>query len=321
MLFKAVAGWVTANYFLNILKIKNMKQKFFFAGLILLFAACSKESINVVDNAQTEETTTAPVRVHVSNFAVEMGDFPAATRTAQNVGNYDGVKAITLAFYKGETEVYKHEQVRGQLEEGETFGEFSTTLPLGSYKMVVIARGLGDGDVFTLTSPTEAAYTGNSRETFAYTQEVNITNGDAVDLNATLNRIIAMLGVISSDGRTAEATNVRMTFSAGGKSFDPTTGLAIVNTGFAITAPISTAVGAVTSSGTYVFLASNEQTMDVTIETLDSEGNAIFSKTVQNVPFKRNRRTILTGAMYTNDAVSSSFKLETEWLANYPVNF
>ena len=300
-----------------------MKQKFFFAGLILLFAACSKESINVVDNAQTEETTTAPVRVHVSNFAVETGDFPAVTRTAEDVDDYTYVKAITLAFYKGETEVYKHEQVKTALEEGETFGEFSTTLPLGSYKMVVIARNYIAGDVFTLTSPTEAAYTGNSRETFAYTQEVNITNGDAVNLSATLNRIISVLQVISSDGRTADATNVRMTLSAGGKSFNPTTGLATVNTGFAFNVSISSAtVGNVTNLGTYVFLASDEQTMDVTIETLDSEGNTIFSKTIQNVPFKRNRRTVLTGAMYTNEAAStSSFKLETGWLANHEDNF
>lgn len=298
-----------------------MKQKLFFAGLILLFAACSKESINVVDNAQTEETTTAPVRVHVSNFAVETGDFPAATRTVQDVGNYDGVKAITLAFYKGETEVYKHEQVKGALV-NETFGEFSTTLPLGSYKMVVIARNYIADDVFTLTSPTEAAYTSTSRETFAYTQEVNITNGDAVNLSATLNRIVAALQVKSSDKRTAEATNVRMTLSAGGKSFNPTTGLAIVNTGFAINVPIKSDVGAVTNSGIYFFLASDVQTMNVTIETLDSDGNTIFSKTIQDVPFKRNRYTILTGAMYTNEAAStSSFKLETGWLANHEDNF
>ena len=151
---------------------------------------------------------------------------------------------------------------------------------------------------------------------------VNITNTSAVDISATLNRIIAKLQVHSSDGRTANANSVRMTFAAGGKSFNPTTGLATVNTGFAITAPISTAVGAVTNSGTYVYLETDEQTMDVTIETLDSEGNAIFSKTVQNVPFKRNRRTVLTGAMYTNDAVSaSSFQLNTDWLTDYPVNF
>lgn len=300
-----------------------MKQKIFWAAFVLLAATgCSNESENMVNNAQMEETT-APVRVHVSNFAVEMGEFAGTTRAAQNVGNYDGVKAITLAFYKGEIEVYKHEQVKGAQEQGETFGEFSTTLPLGSYKMVVIARGLGDGDVFTLTSPTVAAYTGTpSRETFAYTQEVNITNGDAVELSATLNRIIGKLGIISTDGRTADATNVRMTFSAGGKSFNPTTGFATVNTGFSVTVPISATVGTETRSAAYIFLASDEQTMNVTIETLDSEGNTIFSKTIQDVPFKRNRNTVLTGAMYTNDAISAnSFKLNTDWLTDYEANF
>lgn len=299
-----------------------MKQKFVFAGLILMFAACSKESVNVVNNAQTEEATTAPVRVHVSNFAVEMGDFPVATRAVKNIGNYDYVKAITLAFYKGNTEAYKDEQVKDALDDGETFGEFSTTLPLGSYTMVVIARGYKENDVFTLTSPTVAAYTGLSRETFAYTQTVNITNGNAVELSATLNRIVSVLGVTSTDGRTADATKVRMTFSAGGKSFNPTTGLATVNTGFTTIVPTSANVGAVTNSAAYVFLDADEQTMDVTIETLDGEENSIFSKTIQNVPFKRNRATILTGAMYTNDAIStSSFKLETAWLPNYEDNF
>jgi hypothetical protein len=299
-----------------------MKKKLFFAGLILLFAACSKESENMVNNAQMEETT-APVRVHVRDFAVEMGDFSGFTRAAQDVADYNNVKAITLAFYKGNTEVYKHEQLRGALEQGETFGEFSTTLPLGSYTMVVIARGHNVGDVFTLTSPTEAAYTGAlSRETFAYTQAVNITNGDAVELSATLNRIMAMLGTTSTDLRTAEATSLRMTFSAGGKSFNPTTGFATVNTGFTATVPITTNVGSVTQLGTYVFLTADEQTMDVTIETLDGEGNTIFSKTIHNVPFKRNRLTNLIGAMYSNDAISAnSFKLNTSWLTNYEANF
>ena len=229
---------------------------------------------------------------------------------------------VTLAFYKGATEVYKHEQVRGALEEGETLGEFDCSLPMGSYTMVVIARGQGDNDGFTLTSPTEAAYTGDhSRETFAYTEAVNITNTSAVDISATLNRIIAKLEVHSSDGRAANVTNVRMTMSAGGKSFNPTSGLATVNTGFANTVPISTAAGVTSNSVSYLFLATDEQNVDVTIETLDSNGAVLFSKTVNNVPFKRNRVTILTGAMYTNDAVSGTFKLETAWLTKEDVAF
>ena len=176
--------------------------------------------------------------------------------------------------------------------------------------------------MFTLTSPTEAAYTSDhSRETFAYTQAVNITNTSAVDISATLNRIVAKLEVHSSDGRTANATNVRMTFAAGSKTFNPTSGLATANTGFINTVSISADAGSTSNSISYLFLATDEQDIDVTIETLDSEGNTLFSKTVQNVPFKRNRVTILTGAMYTNAAVNGTFQLETAWLSNENVPF
>ena len=297
-----------------------MKKLFFIAGLVLLFAACSNESENMVNNAQMEEAVT-PVKVHVSGFSVSQEDYPT-TRAAQDVTDYTGVKAITLAFYNGSTEVYKHEQVRGALEEGETLGEFECSLPMGSYTMVVIARGQGDGDVFTLTSPTEAAYTGDhSRETFAYTQAVDITNTSAVDISATLNRIVAKLQVFSTDNKTSNANSVRMTFAAGGKAFNPTSGLATANTGFVNTVPISAAVGSTSNSVSYLFLAADEQDIDVTIETLDGEGNTLFSKTVQNVPFKRNRVTKLTGAMYTNDAVSGAFQLETAWLEDENVPF
>ena len=300
-----------------------MKKFFFMAGLILL-AACSNESGNVVNNAQMEEAT-APVTVRVDGFSVSQEDL-SITRATQTVGDYTDVKALTLAFYNGETETYKQTQVRGSLGQGETFGVFSTTLPLGSYKMVVIARGGSDGDVFTLTSPTEAAYTSDhSRETFAYVETVNITNTNAQELSATLNRIVAKLEVNSTDGRTANVEKVRMTFSAGAKAFNPTTGLATVNTGFAntVSATVS-AVGSVSRSASYVFLASDEQNIDVTIETLDADGNTVFSKTVANVPFKRNRLTTMRGAMYSAGASSAanSFLINTDWLdEDDPVNF
>ena len=287
------------------------------AGMLLLFAACSNESVNEVIN-----DTLVPVRVHVSGFTISQEDFQTPRRAAQDVADYSGVKVVTLAFYSGSTEVYKHEQVRGALEEGETLGEFECSLPMGSYTMVVIARGQGDGDVFTLTSPTEAAYTGDhSRETFAYTQEVNITNTSAVDISATLNRIIAKLQVYSTDNKTSNANSVRMTFAAGGKSFNPTSGLATSNTGFANTVPISAAVGSTSNSISYLFLKSDEQDINVTIDVLDTDGAVLFSKTVENVPFKRNRVTKLTGAMYTNESLSASFQIDSDWLPAYESSF
>lgn len=136
-----------------------------------------------------------------------------------------------------------------------------------------------------------------------------------------LNRIVSKLEVHSSDGKAAGATNIRMSFSAGAKAFNPTSGLATSDTGFSNTVPISSAAGATSNSVSYIFLASDEQEIDVTIESLDADGNTLFSKTVPNVPFKRNRKTILTGALYTNDAVAGSFQVETAWLDNENVNF
>lgn len=295
-----------------------MVKKIFFAAFVLLAAtSCTSDSLNEVSNPQTEQNALVPVKVHVDGFSVAQEDFPL-TRAAQDVADYTGVKEVTLAFYSGTTEVFKTTQLRSDASTYDTFGEFECALPMGSYTMVVLANGKDTDDALVLTSPTAAEYTGaHTRETFAATQAVNITNTNAVDISATLNRIVAKLSVYSSDGRTANATNIRMTFSKGGKAFNPTTGLATSNTGFAHTGGFSSAVGATTGSSTYVFLASDEQEMDVTIETLDADGAVLFSKTVENVPFKRNRVTKLTGAMYTNDALSGAFQLNTTWITDY----
>ncbi|MBQ9262085.1 MAG: FimB/Mfa2 family fimbrial subunit [Prevotella sp.] len=297
-----------------------MKNSILIAGMILLAASCSNDECgNFVEN----NGGYTPVTVSVSGFSVEQGDFSGTTR-ATAIGSYNGVSFITLAFYASNgTEVYKHTQEKGNLEQGETFGEFSTPLPIGSYTMVVLGYVLYDDDALTLTSPTQAEWTVNApRETFAATQEVNVTSTTALNLTATLDRIVSQLRVISTDNRTANVEKIRMTFAAGGKQFSPTTGLATVNTGSVSTVSAGVAVGGRSGSIGYVFLATDEQTMDVTIETLDAQGNTIFSKTVENVPFQRNRITKLTGAIYSASAAAGSFEVNTDWLNEEdPINF
>ena len=289
-----------------------MHYKMYFAAMALMAAGCTNESVELSENATASEFL-APVTVHVDGFSVSQENFSGVrTRAAQDVADYSGVSSITLAFYaSNDTEVYKSTQAKGDAD----FGEFSLSLPMGSYTMVVVAYTTKEGSPFVLTSPTEAAFTGlHAYETFSYTQAVNISNTNAVDISATLNRIVSMLTVVSSDGKTADVSNVRMTFSAGGKDFNPTTGLAITNTGFANTVGNSASVGAISTSSTCLFLATDEQNINVTIETLDADGAVLFSKTVNNVTFKRNRVTKLTGAMYTNEALSGSFQVDSDWL-------
>ena len=297
--------------------MKNFK--FFFAAFMLLAASCSNESVEQ-SVEQTANQAQAPISVRVDGFVVSQEDISSSTR-ATAVGSYSGVSFLTLAFYASNgTEVYKSTQAKTEAD----FGEFSLSLPLGSYTMVVLGYALYGDDALTLTSPTQAEYTvGSPRETFAATRVVNITSYNAVNLSATLERIVAQLKVISSDNRTENVSNVRMTFAAGGKRFSPTSGLATVNTGFSSTVGISTEVGAKSGSISNIFLATDEQTMDVTIETLDAEGAVLFTKTVNDVPLKRNRITKLTGSIYPTaaSATAGSFQVDTDWLPDHNMNF
>ena len=301
-----------------------MKHLMLMAFFCLLAVSCSNENEDKVMNQQA----LVPVTVSVNDFSITQGEFPDApggarsTTRAQAVGSYNGIKAVTLAFYSGSSEVYKTTQLKSDESTYTTFGNFSLSLPVGSYTLVVLGYGLYDDDEFILTSPTQAGFTGDVRETFAATQNVSITDNSAVNLSVTLNRVITKLKVVSTDGKAANVAKVRMTFAAGNKSFNPQSGLATVNTGSASTVSNSSPVGETSSSVGYVFLATDEQTMDVTIETLDAGGNTIYSTVVNDVPFKRNRCTTLSGSLYPTAGVASSFQVNTSWLDEEdPINF
>lgn len=291
-----------------------MKRLFFIAAIALFAASCSNE------NDELETETLVPVTVQVSDFSVTLDEIE--TRAAQDVADYTGVKAITLAFYTSDgTEVYKTTQQKSDNTTYTAFGQFNLNLYKGSYTMVVLGYGQSEGDVFTLTSPSEAAYTGaHARETFSATQSVNITGTNAVNLSATLNRIVSKLIVESVDNRTEDAASIQVTFSAGSKSFSPATGLAFSNEGFTNTVSIIAAVGSRSASTNYLFLASDEQSMNITIDVLDAQGNSISHKVVNSVPFKRNRSTKLTGPIYSA-SLSSAFQVETAWETETTVPF
>lgn len=293
--------------------MKNLKSFAIpIATLALLFAGCSKD----------KEVGTAKVHVSVSDFAITQQDLPQ-TKTPQDAADYDDAKAIVLAFYNANgDEVYKTTQYKADPSTYTTFGEFECDLTIGSYTMVAVAYAHSDGDEFFLTSPTQAGFTSERpRETFAGTQNVSVTSTDPLDVTTTLNRISSSLRIISTDGRPAAATKIRTTYAKGGKSFNPTTGLALSDDGFAQVNNPSTAAGATIKVTSFPVLYSDEETMTVTIQALDANNNVLITKTVNNVPFKRNRQTTLTGAVFTPGSSSATFQLETDWLDGLNVNF
>lgn len=300
------------------------------AAAAILATSCATDADETASNLTlqyetgtiSEFTPTAPVTIRVNDFAISVDEYPSAgTRAEETVATYDKVKAITLAFYDVEgTEKYKHTQLKADDATYTTFGEFTCDLPVGSYTMVVL--GYGSDYAITLTSPTAAAYTEDRiRETFSATQSVTITSTAAVELAPTLHRIVSKFQLVSTDPRPAGVSQIKLTFAAGGQSFNPTTGLATDNSGFINSIAPSAAIGTTINTIGFLFLATDEQKIDVTIEVLDADDNVLFTKQVKDVPFKRNRLTTLSGAIFTAPSATASFKFETSWLDPKTVNF
>jgi len=295
-----------------------MKTKLIILAALLLLAACSSNETEVINH---EVGDKVPVRVHVNEFSISVSDFDdfvAGTRVgtrAESAKNYEDVKACVLAFYDVEgTEVYKKTQVRGDASTYTTFGNFKADLQIGHYKMVALGYNVGNNDEFTLTSPTQAGYTSEKpREMFCLVQDVTVTRSDTLNLDVTLNRLGAYLKILSTDGRSAGVTKIRTTFGNGGKTFNPSTGLALTNDGFDQTNNSSAKVGETIEINCFPYLFTDEQKMDVTIDALDSDGKALFSKVITGVEFKRGYITTIKGPIFTAGTSAVGFQFNTEW--------
>lgn len=298
-----------------------MKSKLILlAGLALLTSSCD----NVKYPSDDTSRVTAPVTIHVNDFSITQSEFPdTGTRAVTDVKDYKPVEAVTLALYNGNTQVYSSTQIKDKTNNYNTFGQFDCSLPVGTYTLVAIGRGCFDGDEFTLTSPTVAGYTSDrARETFCRVQTVSVTSTAPLDLSVTMSRVIAQLEIKSTDGRSAGVKKFRTTYPQGSKSFNPTTGLATDDSGFKVINTPSAKAGETVDFGSFVFLSGDEAKMDITIEALDDNDQVLFTKILNDIPFKRNRKTVLSGAMFTSGANSAaSLKLDTDWLDPVEIDF
>lgn len=281
-------------------------------AVLFAYTSCTSDTAAVAPKTK--------VSVHVNDFSVEVSDFEGgATRAAVAPGSYNYVQALSLVFYNAEgKEVYNSFQIKEEGNANSTFGHFSFQLPVGDYTMVAIGREMGSNDVFSLTSPTQAGYESErARETFTAVQQVKITSAATVSLDVTLNRIIAKLVVISTDKQPAGVATIRTTYSAGSKRFNPTSGLATDNAGFVVTNSATTE-GKQLSIKNFAFLTADEQSIDITLETLDADGKVLDTKVIPNVPFRRNRQTTLRGQLFTS---TGTIHLNTDWLPEVEINF
>ena len=284
------------------------KSQFFLLAALagLAAASCSKSS-------SSSPAALAPVTVTVGNYVTSMDPMDTKVMNITDAGS--PVKSVTLAFFDASgNEVFKQTQTKADATEEAPFGVFSCQLHVGTHTMVVVGRGPGNDEEFELISPTSAGYTSDLvRETFSAEKSVTVTSAGPNNFTATLDRVVAKLFILSTDGKLPEAQTVRITMSKGGKYFNPSTGLATTNTGYVREVSAGNNNYQYSASLTFLFLGTDELTMDITLEVLDANSQVITTHTLQDVPFKRNCATNLSGPLFSADASASAFLVNDLW--------
>jgi len=198
-----------------------------------------------------------------------------------------------------------------------TDADFSTpsmSLQYGEHTVFFVAsRGKTpsvDGTEITWTQPSD---------TFWKAVRVNVGSGSSAVVPVTLDRVATKLRVAVTDHVPEGVAKLCVTPSVWWYGLDYTTGAAIESKSSERTVAVPASyIGTTDQLAVNVFgmSDSDEWTTDITITANDGDGNVVGIVTLDDVPFKRNRVTNVSGSLFVA-GMSFSVVLNDEWADSY----
>lgn len=271
------------------------------AGCITLCSACNKSGM-------------ATLNIHVDQFTITQTNISGEKSSAA-----EAVKRIDIAIFNETGNiVYSENQ---SIADSATFGTLSCTLHDGTYTIVVI--GHKSSGPATITAPNLATFPNNSMsDIFCATQSITISGSYIYNTSISLNRVISMFGVRSTDAIPSNITNVMITLSSGGTSLNPTTGLSTSATPYthSINIPANYIGRTNIKFLAPTLLITDESTTDVSVNALDATGTTIYTHSFSNIPLKRNRITLAAGPLFSA-LNEGTFTFNTTWMDTAYVNW
>ncbi|MDO4802914.1 MAG: FimB/Mfa2 family fimbrial subunit [Prevotellaceae bacterium] len=285
-------------------------------GLATTFTSCSHDEIY-----SSSEKSKVSLTLH--HFGIENAPFTRASETQAPH------RIVFMAFDSSGKAVYDSTQVSSQ----EGFGSLSFELSPGAYTFVAVAHDVSKA----ISDPAVAAsITSNSlatmpealvQDAFSKTMNVTIKSGESFSADMSLPRIISSFDIYLND-KVPEGTkmfkiiaNTSGSATSGNASFNPSTGLATTDRQYVKEVNITAGIGRNNNHiDLNLFLNANEQTIDITATAYNVDGQVIASHTLENVPMKRNRKTIAKGNFFTEKG-SGSITFSTNWDTEFEAKY
>ena len=279
----------------------------FVFGVVLLVASCEK--MNLGGRSDDADEGEANVVVRVMSF--EQMPFSAATRAA--VGDVCNHLNCVVFDENGERVDQKNQELG---DEG--FGEGRFTLPLGNYRLAIVAHS-SDGN------PSVNKRSASKHESISFTNAKGFTDtffaskaltvGDsAINLEMNLSRVVAKVRFINEDAIPAKADSIRIYYEGGSGSIDAQSGYGNVK---------SKQTAWFDKSETleiYTIPWQNDAYLEATIGTFQG-GDLLTSTVIDSIPIRRNCITTCRGNIFDGKVTKVSFTITVDDSWNSAIDY
>ena len=290
----------------------------FVMSVVFVLVSCEKPLIAEENNA---EDTKGNLRVSV--FQIEKMPlaslFPGVSQTTTR-----GAQAVSEVCTRLNFAVYDIDDSRvkqvNQTSDMADFGHASFQLEAGTYQLVVVGHSANGNP--TMTNPAKIQFTNSTgyTDTFLCYGEVTIGE-DAVDLQVSLDRIVALCRFVVTDDIPADVRKMQFYYTGGSGAFNAATGLGSVASKQTVTVDVT---GGQKQFDLYTFLHELSDTIALKVTALDASGNVLYEREFE-VPMEQNHITWLSGAFFNGSGSSSTtitgVTVNTDWAGETHLTF
>lgn len=283
-----------------------MKKVLLMALAVGLLTACSQVSDEVEMNGSKD------VQFNLEgDFTFEITPF---TRSLEADGK--SMTDVWIFDYVGGSLVQQIHQV--STDDG--FGSPTLTLSPGTHHLYcATSRGntpVVDNNAATITFTRPS-------DTFWKDYEITVSPSTPASVSVACDRIVSKLKIVVTDAVPEGAATFNVTPHTWYYGFNYTTGAPVATQTDAVSTisiPSSVIGQTDTSISIFTFSATTAWNSNVDVNSKNGNGDVLGNASVANVPFERNRITVVSGVLYA-DVLVAGLTLNTDWEDDYEMTF
>ena len=276
--------------------------------LSVMLCACSNETSTIPEEEGNSKTFTFQVTNYMQ-YAMDEG-----TRAAIAPSESKRIQHLALGIFDATADTLVA-PIQIQNKEDQGYGSFTAKLNYGKYRLVFLGYG-GSNSILKMENPEEISFENNTLpQTFLSSSVFTVDANTAATTSVVLKRVVSGFELTMADAISSRTSGIKIVSTGGGMVLNAKTGFAKASTGRENTIDIPESYHGQTGKSVifYLFLPTNEESMDITASAVDENGEAFIERTFANVPMKINTRTTYQGNFFVDMPHGFSITMEDDW--------